>query len=406
VGACDKQFYGGGGRPDGLIVSDMPLRSGPRLPTQQMSDAIAFVLRERGFRAGRYRIAYQSCDDSTEQSGIFDRDKCASNAKAFAATKMVIGEVGPYNSGCAYSQISAASGAPDGPLAMVGPITTSVGLTRASADVSQREVAALYAGRRRNFARLLPDEAAQGAGGAVEAKRLGAKRVFVLSDGGYGTQIAASFVRAARALGLEVVGLREWAINARRFRADARAVARARPDFVFVSGVRDTGAARVIADLRPAIGYRVPVVAADGLLPISALFREAGPAARGVRVLRPGLTTQGLPPAGRHFVAQFGATQPGGRVEEEAVYGAQAAALMLDAIARSDGTRASVTAQLLRTRLGSGLVGPLSFDANGDPTTSPITVLRAERPGGSDHATSYEGASVERVVFPKPGLGG
>jgi ABC-type branched-subunit amino acid transport system substrate-binding protein len=80
--------------------------------------------------------------------------------------------------------------------------------------------------------------------------------------------------------------------------------------------------------------------------------------------------------------------------------------LMLDAIARSDGTRASVTAQLLRSPLDRGLIGTLRFDPNGDPAPSPITILRAERAGGSDHATSYEGATVERVVFPKPGLGG
>ncbi len=72
-GACDAVFYGGGDRPDRLIVSDMPLRGGPQLPTQEMSDAITFVLRERGFRAGRYRIGYQSCDDSTAQTGISTR---------------------------------------------------------------------------------------------------------------------------------------------------------------------------------------------------------------------------------------------------------------------------------------------------------------------------------------------
>ena len=403
AGACDKPFYGGEGEPDGLIVSDMPLRSA-RLPTQQMSDAIAFVLRERGFRAGRYRIAYQSCDDSTEQAGIFDESKCAANAKAFVAAERVLGEVGPYNSGCAFSQLNAASGAPGGPLPMIGPTTTDVGLTRQSAAVSDADLARLYP-RGRNFARLLTDEAAQGAGGAVEAKRLGARRVFVLSDGGYGFQLAASFVRAARALGLEVSGLREWKMR-KRYRALGRAVRRAAPDALFVAGLTDTGAGRVIADVRAAIGPRVPVLAADGVLPISSLFRAAGPAARGVRVTFPGFANAALPPPGRHFVGQFAATQPGGRVDETAVYAAEATTIMLDAIARSDGTRASVRAQLLRSRVEGELLGSFRFDANGDPTVAPVTILRAERPGGSDLVSSPEGASVERVVYPRPGLGG
>ncbi|MDX6637741.1 MAG: hypothetical protein QOJ01_1252, partial [Solirubrobacterales bacterium] len=392
---CGRVFYGGGGEPNGLIVSDMPLRGGPQLPTQQMSDAIAYVLRERGFRAGRYRIAYQSCDDSTEQSGIFDPNKCEANAKAFAAAGSVLGEVGPYNSACALGQIRLLGAAPGGPLAMIGPTTTAVGLTRPSADASRAEVARLYPGGRRNFVRLLPDEAAQGAAGAVEARRLGAHRVLVLSDGGYGTQMAASFARAARALGLKVVALREWK-SAAHYRLLAGAVAKAAPDLVYVSGLLDTGGGRVIRDVRASIGGRVPVVANDGILPVSKLFREAGPAARGVRLTYPGLTVGGLPAPGRHFVAQFGATQPGGRVDESAVYAAEGMTIMLDAIARSDGTRA-VTTEMLRARVNGGLLGSFRFDAHGDPTTTPITILRAERAGGDDRVTSHEGASVERV---------
>jgi YVTN family beta-propeller protein len=401
---CGRVFYGGPGRPDGLIVSDMPLRGGPQVPTQQMADAIAFVVRERGFRAGRYRIAYQSCDDSTEQSGIFDEAKCAANAKAFAALPSVLAEVGPYNSGCAFRQIGV--GGADRALPTIGPVTTSVGLTRASADLPEAGVAKLYPGGRRTFARLLPDEAAQGAGAALEARRLGARRVYVLSDGGYGTQMAASFARAARAYGVKVVALRQWSDGARHYQGLAQAVARRSPDLVFVSGLLDTGGGRVIADVRSALGPGVPVLANDGLLPISKLFRSAGPAARGVRVTFPGLTVQGLPPAGRHFVAQFAATQPGGRVDEAAVYAAQATTVMLDAIAASDGTRPSIAAQLLRARVGSGLIGGVRFDARGDPVAQPITILRAQRPGGDARVTSHDGATVERVVYPPPGIGG
>jgi hypothetical protein len=105
-------------------------------------------------------------------------------------------------------------------------------------------------------------------------------------------------------------------------------------------------------------------------------------------------------------VAQFGATQPGGRVSEAAVYAAQGAVLMLDAIARSDGTRSSVTHELRASRAEHGLIGSVRFDTRGDPTITPISILRAERGGGDDGVASHEGASVERVVYPKPGLGG
>jgi branched-chain amino acid transport system substrate-binding protein len=217
--------------------------------------------------------------------------------------------------------------------------------------------------------------------------------------------MSTSFLRAAEALGLKVAGIREWTPGMRAYGSLARAVARAAPGAVFVAGLIDTGGGRVIRDVRRALGRRVPVLAGDGVLPISSLFRAAGPAARGVRVSLAGLAGDRLPPAGRHFVAQFGATQPGGRVDESAVYIAEATAIMLDAISRSDGTRASIARELLGARVNGGLLGSFRFDANGDPSVTPITIFRAERGGGSDHVLGHEGASVERVLYPRPGLG-
>jgi YVTN family beta-propeller protein len=403
--SCGPLYYAGGGRPDGLIVSDMPLRGGGRVATVQMAEAIEFVLRRRGFRAGRFKVGYQSCDDSTAQTGIFDPDKCNADARAFVALPAVIGEVGPYNSGCAISQIPVANRATGGPLAMLSPTATLSGLTRQTPDTPEGGIDALYPTGRRNFARLYPPEVAQGAALASEARRLGAHSVFVLSDGGYGEATAFGFARAARRLGLGIAGSARWRGSERGgYPRLARTVARSRADAVLVSGLIDSNAGRLIADLRRALPRRVDLIGGDGLLPLSQLFRSAGPAARGMRVSFPGLTNESLPPEGRQFVAAFGATQPGARVDETAVYAAAAANAMLDAIAGSDGSRRSVTARMLSARTENSLVGPLGFDASGDPLDVPITILRAERGGGSNRVMSHEGASVERVAHPPAAL--
>ena len=52
---CSATFYRGGGRPGRLIVTDLPLQGGVRLSAQQMAQAAAYVLGERGFRAGALR---------------------------------------------------------------------------------------------------------------------------------------------------------------------------------------------------------------------------------------------------------------------------------------------------------------------------------------------------------------
>ena len=148
--------------PDRLIVSDMPLRGGGALPTPQMSEAIAYVLRQRGFRAGRLRIGYQSCDDSTAQAGIFDEDKCAANAKLFAATPAVIGEIGPFNSGCAYGQIPIANRAG---LAMISPTNSDVAPDARDAPRARRDTSSpcIRPGER-NYVRDLPARGRAGRG--------------------------------------------------------------------------------------------------------------------------------------------------------------------------------------------------------------------------------------------------
>src|SRR4051794_31833043 len=93
----------------------------------------------------------------------------------------------------------------------------------------------------------------------------------------------------------------------------------------------------------------------------------------------PGSPRSGFHPEGRQFVARFAATQGTRPVYSESVYAAQATLLLLDAIARSDGSRESVVAALRRTRVQRGLLGGIAFDSEGDVTRAPITVFRVLR---------------------------
>lgn len=112
------------------------------------------------------------------------------------------------------------------------------------------------------------------------------------------------------------------------------------------------------------------------------------------------MVNERLPPEGKRFLREFGATQPGSRVDIAAVYAAQAAELLLDAIARSDGNRTSVSSELFRARVRDGLLGNFAIDANGDPNPTPITIVRLEHGGGTNTVASYEGARIDRVIMP------
>ena len=227
----------GAEKPDMLVVSDLPLQGGIQISATQMAQAITFVLRERGFRAGKFAIAYQSCDDSIATTGLYDETKCEANARAYAQNPQVVGVIGPLNSPCAVWAIPPLNRAPDGPLAMISPVNSFVGLTRSGPGVHPSLPASLYPTGKRNYVRVYPTDDLQGAALALFARDRGRARVFVLDDGdpGYGALLATGFDKASRRLGLTVAGRASWDPRAEDYSDIAERVAPLRSD----SGVRE-----------------------------------------------------------------------------------------------------------------------------------------------------------------------
>ena len=81
--------------------------------------------------------------------------------------------------------------------------------------------------------------------------------------------------------------------------------------------------------------------------------------------------------------------------------------MLLAAIARSDGTRASITRELFATRLSDAPLGPAAIDPNGDVTPARVAVYRidsADAPGDPLLPPDLQGASIDRIVTPSPEL--
>jgi hypothetical protein len=143
--------------------------------------------------------------------GSYTEEKCEANAKVYAAAPAVIGVIGPFHSGCAVNQIRIANTAYPGPLAMVSPTNSYLGLTRRGPGVQREHPDAFYPTGIRNYARVYPADDAQGAAQALLAKRLGVRRAFVfVSDPRehYGITLAETFSEAARRLGVRLEGAR------------------------------------------------------------------------------------------------------------------------------------------------------------------------------------------------------
>ena len=366
-----------------------------------LADSVRFVLRAHGYRAGRYTVGYQSCDDSTARSRGSDFFKCAANARDFGEAAKLVAVIGPYDSSCAQFEIPITNRAPSGALALVSPANTYPGFTRPDPDGVAGAPGIYYPTAARNYLRLVPPDDVQGAGQAVLAKQLGLHRVLILSDDEeYGDALARGFRTAAAKLGLDVVGSATWVPGAATSPGTVAAVARTRADGVLVAGY-NYGSGGLIRALRSRYGSRLALIAGDGFLLIPGTLRIDGPAAKGMYVSVPSAVTTSLTPDGRRLLAAFerddpSHVPPSGTVLPETIVAAE---IVLDAIARSDGSRASVLRELRATRVTDGLLGSFHFDAAGDMTPAPIMILRITGGrGGRELAPAYEGAVVDRTV--------
>jgi branched-chain amino acid transport system substrate-binding protein len=142
---------------------------------------------------------------------------------------------------------------------------------------------------------------------------------------------------------------------------------------VFLGGYLLDGGALMLQALRAGLPARVKILTPDSFS--AGLSAAAGSSAEGTTISVPGIPITALPAAGRRFLTQF-STSLIDPAQTYTVYAAQATQLMLDAIARSDGTRASVSHELLTAKVHNGILGNFAIDQNGDTTTDTITIYQ------------------------------
>ena len=392
--ACGSVQYGGAGAAQALIVSDLPLQGDSRQRSLQMNDAIRLVLEGAGWSAGGRGIAFQACDDSEADTGLWSKAQCQSNARAYAADPSVLGVIGTYNSGCAEAIVPILGEAPGGGLAMVSPGNTLICLTQTSPSCAKGEPQSLYP-QRRNYARVVPNDAYQGAGLASFAKGKKLERAFVLYAGGDPTSLgqAKTFRGAAKKLGIEIAGFRAWNPEAKSYTGLMRTVGRSMPDMVLLAGLTEQNGGQLIEDKVTVLGPNdgaVKLLAPDGFAQQSTIDL-AGGASKGMFASVPGRVPQNLTGPGKQLVAQL-QKEIGGPVELYAPYAGQAASLMLEAIARG-GSRSGVIDAVRTAKVRNGIAGSFDILPSGDPSVGPITVSVAK------------GSFVPvREVKPGPGL--
>jgi branched-chain amino acid transport system substrate-binding protein len=373
--SCTDVEFEGEGEPQALIASDLPLQGSSREQSLQVTGAIRQYLGSIGWKAGNINIGYQSCDDATAQAASWDSAKCSSNGNSYAAEPSMLGLIGTFNSGCAQIIIPILNQSPGGAMAMVSPANTYVCLTASAPACAEAEPDKYYPTGTRNYARVVANDAYQGAAVAEFMQEQGVEKLYLLNDEqAYGLGVASNTRDAAEFLGIEVVGFEAWDAKASNYEAIMNQVKESGADALFLGGLTDENGAQLIKDKVKVLGPNdgdVQLYMPDGFYQQSTID-EAG-----VENTREAFfSVAGLPvdefssEAAQEFITTFGETLGGEPVDPYSIYGAQAAQVLLDAIAASDGTRAEVIANVFATDCQGCFLGDFTFSPEGDPVAT------------------------------------
>jgi branched-chain amino acid transport system substrate-binding protein len=402
--ACTAVEFEGEGEPDVLIASDLPMQGSSRTQTVQMVKAIRYILDQNNWKAGDLNVGFQACDDSTAQAGKWDSGKCNSNAQAYKANDDVIGVIGTFNSGCAAIEIPVLNQAPNGGIPMISPANTFVCLTEGGPGCEATEPDKYYPTGTRNYARVVAHDAYQGAAVAQFAKDNGVTSVFVLNDKeAYGQGVAENFRNAAEALDIKIAGFAAWDPKASSYEALMRQIGQTDANAVFLGGLIDENGAQVIKDKVAVLGPNtgdVKLLAPDGFTAQATIDESGVKNAQGMFMSVAGVPVDEFKGEGQQFITDFKEILGNEPVDPYAAYGAQAAKVLLDAIAKAGDDRAAVIQAMFDTKVTDGILGTFEINENGDPAQAGgavvgFTIYRAEKELETETVISPEEQLVE-----------
>lgn len=394
--SCTPVEYKGQGDPDMLIATDFPMQGSSRTQTLQIVAATRYLLDQQGWKAGKYKVALQVCDDSTAQAAKWDPDKCSRNANAYAQNSSLVAVIGTFNSGCAAIEIPVLNQAAGGGLLLLSPANTYGCLTEPCAG---NEPEKYYPTGKRTYARVAPSDPNQGAVDAEFLQSQGVKRVYILNDKeAYGLGVAKNFQGAARALGITVTGFSAYDPKQPNFRALFTRIKATNPDAIFIGGLVDENSGQLINDKVAVLGPNdgnVKLMLPDGFTTDSVFQRSEGgtPNAKGAFFSVAGVGIDKYTGAAQQFISGFKSRLNGKPVDPYAILGAQAARVLLDAIAKSDGTRASIITNVFKTKVSNGLIGSFEINQNGDITGAKGAALLFTIYRGTNHLVTLKTAA-------------
>lgn len=341
------------------IASQSPLSGGQSVPGTAISngtrlavDQLKKPLEDMGFK-----VEYVPYDDQANP------DVGVSNAQNIINDAAILAVIGHYNSGVA---IPSSAVYDKSNLVMVSPANTNVKVTDRGLKTVNR-----VCGR---------DDSQGAAGAAYAAKQLNVKTVYIVSDKtAYGDGVAQAFNDAIQAAGVKVLGFDKTTEKA-NFDSILTPIQSQNPDLIYFGGIYDQGS--VFFKQARDKGIKAQFMGPDGF-DASDTVKIGGDATVGLIYTSTAGPASVFPDA-KQFISDYKTTF---KINPEP-YAAESYAatnIVLSAItdlAKQNGgkvpARADVAAAVRATKDFKTIVGPISFDANGDRTIATYYVLKVK----------------------------
>src|SRR5262245_37055645 len=271
-----------------------------------MKHGVDMSVAEAAGAVAGYCLEVIHLDNALPETGKWDAAAEAENARKAVADPQAIVYLGPYNSGAAMVSARITNRASMAQIAVGAtyPGLTKPGGSRPGEPWTYRPLALV------NFFRPLPADDIQGQVGAVWAKRLGAKKVFLLNDGElYGRGIADVFEASARRIGLAITANESFDGKQPDQRSMMTKIRDSGADFVYLGAAVEPGAPLIIRRMLEAglVAPRVRVMGPDGLLQDTLLKAATCDAAvaTDLRVTIPGLPLEKMTGVGATTYADY-----------------------------------------------------------------------------------------------------
>lgn len=365
--------------------SGLPAQNGAQLAVDQANASNAI--------AG-YKLVFVPKDD-VGPSGIHDPAQGATNVKALIGDSLVAGIVGPFNSNVAQSEMPVANQAP---IALISPANTNPCLTKDTAAAgctgANNQLAKLRPTGKVTYFRIATTDDHQGPAGADYLyKTLGYHSVYIIDDAEtYGIGISANFEKEWKALGGTDLGHSSEPGTTTSYVSLLTQIASKKPDVIYFGGLDSTGGILIRQQMEQIPGLQnTPFAGGDGL--VTGTFATTIGVGKGGPVYGTVATTDASNTSTaqdfiKQYDAKFGASNLG--AYSAAAYDSMGILIQSIKTAIQNGakppTSSSDTAGATSFRQAvinaiqkisyTGVLGPQSFDSNGDTTDRVITIYK------------------------------